>query len=161
QQLAEAYAATERELADLSSVYGARHPSYVNGQAKLARLQTRLDDLRDGALSEDAVRQIVGQSFVAAAKVLVPTGPNIILILGLATGAALLVGIWLWGGGGALEKLHRLWGRKAAWGSIARVGDCICPMCGSLFTQNRGWQIFCSARCRTRSYQRKVRAILR
>jgi uncharacterized protein involved in exopolysaccharide biosynthesis len=95
QQVAEAHAAAERELADLSSVYGALHPGYVNGRAKLVRLRGRLDNLRDGTLSEDAVRQVVGQSFVAAEKVLVPTGPNIILILGLAAGAALAAGIWL------------------------------------------------------------------
>jgi uncharacterized protein involved in exopolysaccharide biosynthesis len=95
QQVAEAYAAAERELADLSSIYGALHPSYLNGQAKLERLQVRLNDLRDGMLSEDAVRQVVGQSFVAAEKVPVPTGPNIILILGLSAAAALAAGIWL------------------------------------------------------------------
>jgi uncharacterized protein involved in exopolysaccharide biosynthesis len=95
QQVAEAYATAERELADLSSVYGALHPGYLNGRAKLVRLQGRLDDLRDATLSEGAVRQVVGQSFVAAEKVLVPTGPNIILVLGLAAGAALAAGIWL------------------------------------------------------------------
>jgi hypothetical protein len=90
QQVTEAYAAAERELADLSSIYGALHPSYLNGQAKLERLQVRLNDLRDGMLSEDAVRHVVGQSFVAAEKVLVPTDPNIILILGLSAAAALV-----------------------------------------------------------------------
>jgi uncharacterized protein involved in exopolysaccharide biosynthesis len=95
QQVAEAYAAAERELADLSSIYGALHLSYLNGQAKLERLQVRLNDLRDGMLSEDAVRHVVGQSFVAAEKAPVPTGPNIILILGLSAAAALAAGIWL------------------------------------------------------------------
>jgi uncharacterized protein involved in exopolysaccharide biosynthesis len=95
QQVAEAYAAAERELADLSSIYGALHPSYLNGQAKLERLQVRLNDLRDGMLSEDALRHVIGQSFVAAEKVSVPTDPNIILILGLSAAAALAAGIWL------------------------------------------------------------------
>jgi hypothetical protein len=38
---------------------------------------------------------VIGQSFVAAEEVMVPSGPNITMILGLAVGAALLVGIWL------------------------------------------------------------------
>jgi hypothetical protein len=38
---------------------------------------------------------VIGQSLVAAEKVLVPTGPNIMLILRLSAGAALAAGIWL------------------------------------------------------------------
>jgi uncharacterized protein involved in exopolysaccharide biosynthesis len=95
QQLADAQAAVERELAQLSSVYGVRHPNYVLGRTRLENLQFRLSALRDGSTAEDAVKLVIGQSFVAADKVLVPTGPNIILILGLTLGAALAVGIGL------------------------------------------------------------------
>lgn len=98
QQLADAQAAVERELAQLASVYGVRHPNYVLGRTKLENLQARLSALRvlpDRVPSEDTVKLVTGQSFVAAEKVLVPSGPNILLILGLAVGAALAAGIWL------------------------------------------------------------------
>jgi uncharacterized protein involved in exopolysaccharide biosynthesis len=95
QQLADAQAAAERELAQLSSVYGVRHPKYVLGRARLDNLQTRLSASRDGSSAEDAVKFVMGQWFVAAENVLVPSGPNIILILGLTVGAALVAGIWL------------------------------------------------------------------
>jgi len=95
QQLAEAYGAAERELNQLSSVYGERHPNYIVRRMRLDNLQARLSALRDGSPAEDAAKPVIGQSFVAAEKVTVPSGPNIILILGLTVGAALAVGIWL------------------------------------------------------------------
>jgi uncharacterized protein involved in exopolysaccharide biosynthesis len=95
QQLADSQAAIERDLAQLASIYGVRHPNYAIGRARLENLQARLSALRDGALADDAVRLVIGQSLVAAEKVLVPTGPNIMLILRLSAGAALAAGIWL------------------------------------------------------------------
>jgi capsular polysaccharide biosynthesis protein len=95
QQTAEAYATAGREMEELRSVYGVRHPSYMNGKAKLEGLKQRLDTLGQTKSDEDAVRQVVGQSFVAAEKVMVPSGPNIPLILGLTAGIALIVGGWL------------------------------------------------------------------
>jgi hypothetical protein len=95
QQLADTQAAAKRELTQLSSVYGVRHPSYVLARTRLDTLQNRLTALRDGPPDDDAVKLVIGQSFVAAEKTLVPSGPNIILILGLTAGAALGVGIWL------------------------------------------------------------------
>ena len=95
QQLADTQAAAERELTQLSSVYGVRHPSYVLARTRLDTLQNRLTALRDGPPDDDTVRLVIGQSFVAAEKTFVPSGPNIILILGLTAGAALGVGIWL------------------------------------------------------------------
>jgi len=94
QQLADAQGAAERELNQLSSVYGERHPNYIVRRMRLDNLQARLSALRDGSPAEDAAK-LIGQSFVAAEKVTVPSGPNIILILGLTVGAALAVGIWL------------------------------------------------------------------
>jgi capsular polysaccharide biosynthesis protein len=95
QQLADTQGAAERELTQLSSVYGVRHPSYVLALTRLDTLQNRLTALRDGLPDDDTVRLVIGQSFVAAEKTLVPSGPNIILTLGLTAGAALGVGIWL------------------------------------------------------------------
>jgi uncharacterized protein involved in exopolysaccharide biosynthesis len=95
QQLADAQAAAEREFAQLSSVHGVRHPNYILARTRLENLQSRMSALRDGSPAEDAVKFVTGQSFVAAEKVMVPSGPNIRLILGLAAGAGLGVGIWL------------------------------------------------------------------
>ena len=95
QQLSGTQAAAERELSQISSVYGVRHPSYVVARTRLDTLQNRLTALRDRPPDDDTVRLVIGQSFVAAEKSLVPSGPPIILILGLTAGTALAVGIWL------------------------------------------------------------------
>jgi hypothetical protein len=36
-----------------------------------------------------------GQSFIAAQEIMVPSGPNIAIVLGVSMAAALAVGIWL------------------------------------------------------------------
>jgi capsular polysaccharide biosynthesis protein/transposase-like protein len=95
QQLTDAQAALERELAQLSWVYGVRHPNYVLGRARLENLQARLATLRDGSRANDGVELAMGQSFLPAEKLMVPSGPNIPLVLGGAIGAALAVAIWL------------------------------------------------------------------
>jgi capsular polysaccharide biosynthesis protein len=115
QQLADTQAAAERELTQLSSVYGVRHPSYVLARTRLDTLQNRLTALRDGPPDDDTVRLVIGQSFVAAEKTFVPSGPHIILILGLTAGAALGVGIWL-----ALRLAPR---RQPRPDKLAIVGD--------------------------------------
>jgi len=98
QQLTDAQAALERELAQLSSVYGVRHPNYVLGRARLEKLQARLATLRDGSGANDDVELAIGQSFLPAEKLMVPSGPNIPLVLGVAIGAGLAVafGLALW-----------------------------------------------------------------
>jgi uncharacterized protein involved in exopolysaccharide biosynthesis len=95
QLLADEQAGVERELAQLSSVYGAKHPGYVRNRTKLENLEARLSALRDGSRAEDASGFVTGQSFIAAEKVTVPSGPNLRLILGLTVGAAFVVGAWL------------------------------------------------------------------
>jgi chromosome segregation ATPase len=94
-QLAEERSATQRELAQLSSVYGARHPNYVLEQSKFEALQARLSALREEPPGEDAANLVPGQSFAPAEMVMVPSGPNAILILGITVGGALAAGIWL------------------------------------------------------------------
>jgi uncharacterized protein involved in exopolysaccharide biosynthesis len=95
QQLGDAQAAVEREMAQLSSVYGVRHPNYVVARTRLENLRARLSAFRDASFAEDAVKLTIGQSLVAAETVMVPSGPNILSILGLAIGAGLAVGIGL------------------------------------------------------------------
>jgi uncharacterized protein involved in exopolysaccharide biosynthesis len=95
QQTVDGQATAERELTQLSSIYGDRHPAYIRGLARLEELQAHLDALRDGSPVEDAAKRVMGQSFVAAEEVMVPSGPNVVAILGLAAVAALALGIWL------------------------------------------------------------------
>ena len=94
-QLADKEAGVERELAQISSVYGVSHPNYVAKRAMLESLEASLDALRGGSLADDANELVIGQSLIAAEKVTAPSGPNIMLILGLAVGAAFAVGVWL------------------------------------------------------------------
>jgi len=95
QQLTDSYATVEREVTELSSIYGARHPSYLSGKTRLERLQEGLRELREGAPNESLLKLVVGQSLVPAKAVLVPSGPNLPLSLALTAGAALVAGAWL------------------------------------------------------------------
>ncbi len=94
QQLTDAQVSAERDLNQLSSVYGVRHPNYVTGRTRLEHWDARLSALR-GLPADDVVKLVRGLSLLAAQKVMVPSGPNITLILGLTIAAALGVGIWL------------------------------------------------------------------
>ncbi len=121
QQLTDSYAAVEREVNELSSVYGVRHPSYLSGRTKLERLQEGLRDLREGAPNESLVKLVVGQSLLPAKAVMVPSGPNLLLFLGLTGGVALMAGAWLaW----LLERGFIRWGRS---GDSAVCTDAIAP----------------------------------
>jgi len=99
QRLTETYAAVESDVADLAAVYGVHHPNprYLDGRAKLERLQARLSALRQEAPNEDVVNLVSGQrgQLLPAETVMVPSGPNIVLILALTAGAALVLGAWL------------------------------------------------------------------
>jgi uncharacterized protein involved in exopolysaccharide biosynthesis len=99
QRLTETYATVESEVAELSAVYGIHHPNpkYLDGRAKLERLQARLNALRQEAPDEDVVNLVSSErgQLLPAETVMVPSGPNIVLILALTAGAALVLGAWL------------------------------------------------------------------
>jgi uncharacterized protein involved in exopolysaccharide biosynthesis len=95
QQVTDAYGAAEREMSEMSSIYGARHPAYQSQQAKVESLRLRLRALREEPFDEAAAGRVTGQSFVAAQKVMIPSGPNVLLVLGLAALLELAVGTWL------------------------------------------------------------------
>lgn len=103
EQAIEAYAVAEREMAALSSVFGPRHPSYLNGSAKLGRLKAEsaagregaVAEEREGVVAQDMVRFAAGQSLLLAEPVIVPSGPNTMLLFALTFLAALAVGILL------------------------------------------------------------------
>jgi capsular polysaccharide biosynthesis protein len=101
EQAIEAYAVAEREMNALTSVFGPRHPSYLSGSAKLARLQAALAAARDGVVTEereaviaqDMIRFAAGHSLLPAEAVMLPSGPNILLLFVLTILAALAVGV--------------------------------------------------------------------
>jgi uncharacterized protein involved in exopolysaccharide biosynthesis len=95
QQVTDSYAAAEREMSEISSIYGVRHPTYQSRQTKLDGLRLRLRAMREEPFDEAVASRVTGQSLVAAQKVMIPSGPNILLVLGLTAVAALGVGAWL------------------------------------------------------------------
>jgi capsular polysaccharide biosynthesis protein len=103
EQAIEAYAVAEREMAALSSVFGPRHPSYLNGLAKLGRLKAGLAAAREAVVAEereavvaqDMVRFAAGQSLLPAEPVMVPSGPNAMFLFALTIFAGLAIGTLL------------------------------------------------------------------
>lgn len=103
QQAIEAYAAAEREMSALSSVFGPRHPKYLSTLAKLENLKAELAAAREEVSVEDQgavvskamIRYAAGQSLLPAQAVMVPSGPNAILFFTLTTLFAVAVGILL------------------------------------------------------------------
>jgi capsular polysaccharide biosynthesis protein len=98
EQKIEAYAMAEREMAALSSVFGPRHPNYLNGLAKLesaAGGEGGVAQEREAVVAPDMIRFAAGQSLLPAEAVMVPSGPNVMLLFALTIIAALAVGILL------------------------------------------------------------------
>ena len=103
EQATEDHAAAEREVVGLSAVFGSRHPTYLNGLAKLERLREALDSARNGiaaddreaVLAPDMIRFAAGQSLLPAEVVEVPSGPNVVLLVVLTMLAALVAGVLL------------------------------------------------------------------
>jgi uncharacterized protein involved in exopolysaccharide biosynthesis len=106
QQVSESYTAAEREITEMSAIYGVHHPAYQSAQTKLEALRLRLRAVREQSFDETAASRVTGQSFVAAQKVTIPSGPNILIVFGLSALAELCLGTWL-----ALQPWHR---REAA-----------------------------------------------
>jgi uncharacterized protein involved in exopolysaccharide biosynthesis len=94
-QLTDEQASAAREFAQLSSVYGVHHPNYIAQRAKLDNVQARLSALQKGGAADDAYRLARGQSFIAAQEIMIPSGPNIPVVLGFTMAASLAAGIWL------------------------------------------------------------------
>src|SRR5260370_17924858 len=86
QQLTDAQVSAERDLNQLSSVYGVRHPNYVNGRTRLEHWDARLSALR-GLPADDMVKLVRGMSLLAAQKAMVPSGPHTTLLLRLTLAA--------------------------------------------------------------------------
>jgi uncharacterized protein involved in exopolysaccharide biosynthesis len=94
QDLSRAQRVAEQEVTQLSLTYGVHHPNYARAWTKFEQLQAQINALRAAATEE--VRELAGgYSVVPAEKILIPSGPNIPLVLVLAAGTALGVGVSL------------------------------------------------------------------
>jgi hypothetical protein len=80
---------------DLRIVTNESRPTVLEAVLVAARLRRGLIALREGAFDEAAAIRVTGQSFVPAEEVMTPSGPNILLVLGLTVVVALAAGIWL------------------------------------------------------------------
>jgi uncharacterized protein involved in exopolysaccharide biosynthesis len=94
----EYYAALDREVATLSTIYGPRHPTYQEGQAKLALQRERLRSLRDAPFDEAHFDRVFGQSLLPAQRVTIPSSPNPALVFMVAAlaGIGLATAFVLW-----------------------------------------------------------------
>ncbi len=95
QQVSDAYAAAEREMEEISAIYGVRHPVYQSEQTKLESLRLRLRALREEPFDEALASSVTGQLFVAARSSMVPSSPNIPLVLGVTAVVALGIATWV------------------------------------------------------------------
>lgn len=95
QQVSEAYASAEREMIQVSVAYGRRHPAYLSSRTRLEALGARLEELRHRTPDRELARLVVGQTLWPAEPVFVPSGPNIIIVVGVSTAVALVAAIWL------------------------------------------------------------------
>jgi uncharacterized protein involved in exopolysaccharide biosynthesis len=94
-ELTRAEAAAEHAVSELSNVYGPRHPNYLQAQARLENRKSQLILLRTTSSVADVARLAPGPLLLPAGKAVVPSGPNATSVIGLAAGAALVLGIWL------------------------------------------------------------------
>jgi len=88
QQLTELRKGIEREIADMSSIFGGQHPRSIDAREKLRELQGRIDKLDTHTLDEGTI-QLFGD-FHPAEPVMIPSGPNVMLIFALVIAAFLL-----------------------------------------------------------------------
>ncbi len=103
EQAARAHATAEGEVAGLSSVFGPRHPSYLAGRAKLGRLKAELvatqaavvPSDREAVVAHEMISVAGGQTLLPAEAVMIPSGPNAVLLFSLTVLAALAIGILL------------------------------------------------------------------
>lgn len=85
-----ALAAAERELADLSSRYGDRHPAFQLGMAHAEELRSTLQALRNANTISEVIRLAPGPKVLTAGATGVPSGPSIPVTILLAGSAALI-----------------------------------------------------------------------
>ena len=92
-RLADERMTSERTLAELSSIYGARHPNYVLERERISRLQRT--ERTASSRGNEALNLFGDERFRPAEAVLIPSGPNVPLILGLAMTLTLASTIWV------------------------------------------------------------------
>jgi len=89
QQLTELRKGVEREIADISAVFGAQHPRSIDAQEKLRDLQGRINAINETSTLDEGTIQLFGE-FYPAEAVMIPSGPNVMISFALILGAFLL-----------------------------------------------------------------------
>jgi capsular polysaccharide biosynthesis protein len=90
QQLAEIQRNLERDIADISAIYGAHHPRNLDAREKLRELQVRIAGLRRANMSADAASAAAASEFLPAEAVMMPSGPSAPIVIALILAAFLL-----------------------------------------------------------------------
>lgn len=79
----------ERDIADMSALYGAYHPRSLDAKERLEELQARIVGLRRVDAKAEAESADTGE-FLAAEAIMVPSGPNLPIIFALMLSLSLL-----------------------------------------------------------------------
>ncbi|MGE0751286.1 MAG: Wzz/FepE/Etk N-terminal domain-containing protein [Variibacter sp.] len=90
QQLAEIQRNLERDIADVSAIYGAHHPRSLEARDKLRELQVRISGLRRANMSADVAAAAGAGEFLPAEAVMMPSGPSAPIVITLILLAFLL-----------------------------------------------------------------------
>jgi uncharacterized protein involved in exopolysaccharide biosynthesis len=89
QHLVDMQRTLERDIADMSALYGAFHPRSMDAKERLQEMQRRIVDLRRVDTPEEAASSDTGE-FLSAEAVMMPTGPNLPLVFALVLALSLL-----------------------------------------------------------------------
>jgi uncharacterized protein involved in exopolysaccharide biosynthesis len=89
QHLADLQRMLEREIADMSALYGAYHPRSVDAKERFQELQRRIVELRRVDTPAEVSPTDNGE-FLAAEAVLIPSGPNLPIVFTLVLSLSLL-----------------------------------------------------------------------
>lgn len=89
QQLAELQRTLERDIADMSALYGSLHPRVVDANERLQELQKRIVGLRRVDRPVATASDDIGE-FLSAEAVMVPSGPSLPIVFVLVLALSLL-----------------------------------------------------------------------
>jgi uncharacterized protein involved in exopolysaccharide biosynthesis len=93
-RLNEARSTTEREVAQMSFIYGDHHPNYLRAEAALSRIKGDQAALAEGQDLADDFGPPLGQSLIPAEAASIPSVPNINLTLAIGAIVGLIIGAW-------------------------------------------------------------------
>ena len=87
--------AADRELAEVASVFGERHPKFLRARARAEGVRSVADALRRASSAAEVIRLAPGPRILLAGRAGVLSGPDITLVIGLSAVVGLVVGLWM------------------------------------------------------------------